>query len=465
MRIELTAPISIKTVCEWTNGIWEGDPQKEVCALTTDSRSARAGDLFIALQGESDSGERYVADAMRCGAVPISTICRSGAILTSDTGRALLALAASWRGMLPRLKHTIAVTGSVGKTTTKEFLARLLASKFCVHATQGNLNNEIGMPLTILSAPRDTEVLILEMGMNHRGEIARLSRCARPDIAIITRVGTAHIGNFGSREEIAAAKAEILCGMKSGTLLIPYDEPLLRAYSTLCVSICDESAPFALIPRRESCEGTDAVFFQNGDPIAKISLPIAGRAALSCLSFALAAAHLLGISEAELTRCCETAKDAEPHTKILRLGGLILLQDCYNSSAESVAAAIDRLLLYHDRKKHLLLGDIRELGSHTDAIHAAIGRRIAETPIDRVYLFGVYAHYIADAATAHGYPRERIHINTDLCAPQITAHAMASCCAEHDVLIAKASRAIRLERVAEMFVALRKAKGENLHAK
>ena len=227
MRIKLDTKISVNSIIQATNGITGLDKEMSFSSITTDSRECCPGDLFIAIDGETDSGENYIDQVIKIGAFALSKTSSIGCICVPDTVEALLQIASNYIKTLPFILYIIGITGSVGKTTTKEFAKIILSERFIVHSNPSSYNNALGLSLSILSAPKNTQILLMELGMNHAGEIGRLSKYLHPDMAIITNIGRAHIGNLGSREAIAKAKLEILSGMKDGTVFVPFGEKLL----------------------------------------------------------------------------------------------------------------------------------------------------------------------------------------------------------------------------------------------
>ena len=254
MRIKLTHPMSLQEIALATNGhITSPYQNKIIHFLSTDSRETCKGDLFVALKGNRFDGENYITEIISKDAYHLSAGGMHNGIKTNDTSTALLLLAKHYKTKFNNLKATIGITGSVGKTTTKEFLKVILSKRYRVHATYKNMNNNVGVPLTVLSMPANTEVLVIEMGMNSPGEISRSSICISPNISIILNVGTSHIGNFGTREKIAKAKLEILDGMDNGTLIVPYGEPLLKSENALTFDKNNENADFYLSDTNGSC--------------------------------------------------------------------------------------------------------------------------------------------------------------------------------------------------------------------
>ena len=396
MRIKLGMPLMLSEVASM---IGEQKPSidTEITHVSTDTRELKSGDLFIPQSG----GEIYLDDAIKLGAV----------ILIKRNF--LLEFARGYCKTLPYILYRIGITGSVGKTTTKEMLKSILEKHFKVHANEGNFNNHIGMPMSILSTPPDTEILIMEMGMNHMGEIRILSECLRPNIAVITNVGTSHIGNLGSRENIARAKLEILIGMDSGVLFVPYDEPLLNSH------------PGAINVYSESTKAMD----RN-------------------MSMAVSVAEFIGITKPDLSNIStENIRQKMIFKKSHRF-----LTDYYNSSYESVAALIESA---KEQEKYprraLVLGDILELGEYCQDIHLRVGKLVKPSDFDHLFLFGEYAEFIYRGALENSFDKDKIFINSDLTRPDITAEQIKANCDENELILMKASRGVRLERILDYF--------------
>ena len=223
MRIILSVPLTLSEIAEnaLSTHIFKGNVT--VNAIVTNSKKASPGDLYIPLMGEKHNGEDYTEEARSRGAYILSSRDCNADIKTDDTTLSLLKIASYYKSKLRSLKKIIAITGSVGKTTTKNVLAKMVGAKYITHATKENFNNYIGLSYTLLSAPIDTEIIIAEIGMNHLGEISLMSKILNPDISVITNIGTSHIGNLGSRDMIAKAKLEITDGMKIINLVVPYE--------------------------------------------------------------------------------------------------------------------------------------------------------------------------------------------------------------------------------------------------
>ncbi|MBQ8321046.1 MAG: UDP-N-acetylmuramoyl-tripeptide--D-alanyl-D-alanine ligase [Clostridia bacterium] len=444
MRIRLDIPLKLSEIKDAICA--EGNITEDtVSHIVTDSRECFSGDLFIALCGRDDNGEHYVRDAALKGAYIITTQSIDDALTVSDTLLALLELAKYYKSKLKKLKYTVAITGSVGKTTTKEFLKIICDGKYKTHATRGNENNLLGVPLTILCADADTEILILEMGMNHIGEISLLSRCAAPDISVITNIGTAHIGILKSRDNIAKAKLEIKDGMKGGRLILPYGEELLyeqeRAHY---FSSKSKDADIYIIYK----EGNVTVFDKDGYYTAPFKPT--GEHNLECLCAAVLAAEDADISKDIIARQISLISCENTRQTIIPLNKFYILADYYNASYESVRAALDQLLsLEGYTVKSALLGTVLELGDMSEEIHIKIGRYAAKKNLNNLYLYGEYAKSIREGAIDAGYPENKIFINENRDDPRRTALQISRNGTEGEIILFKASNAVRLGKVLE----------------
>ena len=460
MRIRLDHTYSASEIAKLTGGTKVG-PKAFSAFLSTDSREMVAGDIFVALRGENNDGHAFLPEAMRRGAA-ILLREEDGyikdhkkdndfpMILLPDTTKALADLG---RAARMRIAPTvIAITGSVGKTTTKNMVASVLGMHYRTHATPQNHNNLLGTALTLLAMPADTEILVVELGMNHRGEMAELSSLVQPDIAVITNIGSAHIGNLGSRSNIAAAKLEILLSCTPGALyLYPGNEPLLcPPCQTGVTPMTVSSGP------RDTCywenlhtEGNLTVTdIRMGEHIFRsLPLPGAGAHIASCSCFAVAIGVTLGLTENEirtgLTRCPTDAL----RQNIYQQGGVCIIRDCYNASPESMTAACGVLMQTPGRRHVALLGDMLELGSQTRRFHEEIGAHFASAGLDFLLTFGVAAGNFATGAAAAGMPAAHILQNADPNRPEISAQQLKNILCSGDVLLVKASRALAAERI------------------
>ena len=433
--------------------------------IATDSREVERGDVFIALKGERFDGHDFIALALSHGAACI--ICERGRaevadgvtiIEVDDTLSALGDIAA---GYLDRVspKLVAAVTGSVGKTTTKEYLAALLSVKYKTHKTSGNFNNLIGLPLTILSMPADTEALVLEMGMSAEGEIRRLSEIARPNIALITVIGSSHIEHLGSRENICRAKCEVLENVRpGGRVYLPADEPLLDGvgsdrFDTLRVSLSGSGGGLRAenVESVELCTRADLVGY--GESYPALIFPTLGLHCLADALLAVEAVRDLGFGYEEIRRGLLAYRPAGMRQLIRHIGDMTVIEDCYNASPESMRASLDVLAsLGGDSggRRVALLGDMYELGEHSEEIHFEVGRYAAKK-VELLFTLGAQSAAIARGALSAGMPCERIFSFDDVSLYRECGERIAELLEPGDLLLAKASRATAAERAIAAF--------------
>ncbi len=449
MRIKLSCELTLEEIARAVHGSLSAK-NATVSYIVTDSRIVKGGDLFIALKGALFDGNKYISEASAKGAFTLGA-ADNATIKTYSGECALLRLASYYKHKLNDLKHTVAITGSVGKTTTKEFLAQMLSESAKVHKTPENMNNTVGLPLTVLSAPDNTEVLVLEMGMNHPGEIESLSKCAEPDLAIITNIGTAHIGNLGDRQAIANAKLEITAGL-TGTLITPCDEPLLDGVGSYRFGINDLRADLSL-------SYTDAgvrIAERTGESFTSDFFSSDERH-LRCLAPAISAMRLLKHDANAMRAGISRITDKNTRQKVIYINNIHLICDFYNASPESFSAALRALSGTNTASKRcVLIGDMLELGEYSDHAHRELGSLAARLGIDKIFTFGKWADAVAGGAVSSGFPSEFIFKNCDISRPDITAMQVLKHCVAGDTVLLKASRGIGLERVVDAMITLTK---------
>jgi UDP-N-acetylmuramoyl-tripeptide--D-alanyl-D-alanine ligase len=337
----------------------------------------------------------------------------------------------------------VAVTGSAGKTTTRELIRAALRPLGSVVASSGNENNDIGVPLTLLKAGSADRAVVVEMGMRGLGEIDRLSRCAEPDVAVITNIGTAHIGRLGSREAIASAKTEITsCLQPGGLLIFPAGDPLLEAavaqvwHARICrVALSDDpgSAEADLVGELDAA---DEWLTLQGQPV---QLPLSGRHNARNLLLALAVAQELGVELAALRQLEVDVPGGR--NRRLELGGLTLLDETYNASPEAVLAALE-LLASQPGRRFAVLGTMLELGEQSVDLHRRVAERAAALGLEGLVVVSSGAEAEAMAAAAQGLPRLAV-----VAEPEQAAGPLGDWLQPGDVLLLKASRGIALERL------------------
>ena len=414
--------------------------------VCTDSRQLQAGDFFVPLVGERFDGHHFLAQLPE-HKVQAAVVSRSwteplpSGLLhwrVDDTLLAYQQLALLHRRALA--KPLVAVTGSAGKTTTRELIRAALAPLGAIQASEGNNNNDVGVPLTVLGVSAADAALVIEMGMRGPGEIERLSRCTEPDLAVITNIGTAHIGRLGSREAIAAAKCEITAGLHpKGTVVIPAGDPLLESAlaavwsgRVLRVRLDDD-------PEVES----DLVGDVNGDQLLigadRLPLQLEGRHNARNLLLAVAVADQLGVSRKALQAMQVTVPGGR--NRRLQQGGLTLLDETYNASPEAVLAALE-LLAAQPGRRFAVLGTMLELGDRSLELHQEVAARAVQLGLDGLVLVDGGAEGKAMAEVAAPLPHLQLVSH-----PEDAAAPLAAWLNSGDVLLLKASRGVALERL------------------
>ena len=431
-----------------------------VTGFSTDTRSLVPGDLFVALRGDRFDGNTLVANALErgaCGAIVERRAAWPGdargvAIVAGDTLRALQRLASAIRaGSGTRV---VAVTGSAGKTTTKEVTAEFLSSKYSVFRNKGNLNNHIGLPLSLLELRRRPDVAVVELGMNHPGEILTLVQIARPDVRVWTNVGDAHLGFFDSPDAIADAKAEILDGAGWGdAIVVNADDPRVMARvagftgEVITFGIEHAATVQAQNVRDLGTEGMRATLITR-DASREFTTLLLGRGNLANILAAAAVAIHLGIPLDEIVARAATLRPAHHRGEVVRLrNGVTLIDDSYNSSPSALARALEVLARSQATRKAAVLGEMLELGKHTSSLHEVCGATAAHAGLAwLIAVGGEPAAVLARGAVRHGMPAGAVqHLATSAEAAEAAlAHARGG-----DLILIKGSRGIGTDRVVE----------------
>jgi UDP-N-acetylmuramoyl-tripeptide--D-alanyl-D-alanine ligase len=438
-----------------------GDPELPVGDILTDSRSLRAGDLFVALKGPRFDGHSFVDEVLDRGAagaiVERGWAPRAGVIEVADTLRALQDLAHDVR--MAAQTRVIAITGSAGKTTTKETIAEMLATRYRVVKNKGNLNNHIGLPLSLMQLRTRPDVAVMELGMNHAGEISRLVEIAEPDVRVWTNVGDAHLGFFASPEAIADAKGEILQRATAATLLVcNADDPRVMARAR---AFAGRTVTFGSVQpadvRAASIEdrGVDGMRARVTTPAGErlFETPLLGRGNLDNLLAATAVALDANIPLDTIVDVAARLRAADRRGAVSRLpGGITLIDDSYNSSPSALRRALD-VVAHESRceRKIAVLGEMLELGDHAQALHEECGRTAAAAGLARLFAIGgAPARALAEAAIAAGMPRESVAYfaqSADAVAP-ISAQVRRG-----DLVLVKGSRGTRTDLVVDRLAA------------
>lgn len=374
--------------------------------ITTDSRQIVAHSLFIPLKGERFDGHEFITSVYDKGARAVLTMeegvkdKRLATILVDNTRKALLDLARYYR--LKFAIPVIGITGSVGKTSTKEIMAATLSGKWQVHKTEGNFNNEIGLPITLLELDQTDEVAVIEMGMNHFGEIHNLTTTALPDVAVITNIGSSHIENLGSREGILKAKLEIIDGMKpNGLLVLNGDNDLLKTVSNLpvrCVTYgLEETNDYRATHIQIKEMNTWADIITPKDQYT-ICIPALGEHMVYNTLAAIAVADYYGYAKEEIQKGLLTYKPAKMRMQITKLENeLMIIDDTYNASPDAMKAALKVLMsINHPGRKIAVLGDMFELGDYAPMLHREVGVFANDIALDKLIGVGKFAQAMVE---------------------------------------------------------------------
>ncbi|MCL2456385.1 MAG: UDP-N-acetylmuramoyl-tripeptide--D-alanyl-D-alanine ligase [Defluviitaleaceae bacterium] len=425
--------------------------EKKISGVSIDSRKISAGELFIPIAGENFDGHDFISQAAKNGAICSLTERKSAPtdmdiplIYVNSTRRALMQIAAFYRKIHDGLK-VVAVTGSAGKTTTKEMLAAILSQKYKTKHTIGNFNNDIGLPLSIFRLERDDEILVLEMGMSRAGEIRELSLIGAPDIAIITHIGDAHIENFENREGILRAKLEITDGLRNGTVILNGDDPLLTSEIAAKkisrykkIFVCEKNIFSS--QEKNFCE-TNAIFILRDEEI-KITLKIPGAHMLKNALLACAAALELGVSPAQISAAFENFSPPDGRLRVFEKHEMTVIDDVYNANPASMREAI-KILCRAKGRRVAILGDIFELGKLAETRHREIGAFAAQEGVDFLVTIGKFSRHMHDAfaENAENSARENLHFDS-LDEFEIFAHVKKG-----DTILLKASRGMKFEKI------------------
>ncbi|MDB5102817.1 MAG: UDP-N-acetylmuramoylalanyl-D-glutamyl-2,6-diaminopimelate/D-alanyl-D-alanyl ligase [Fibrobacteres bacterium] len=423
--------------------------------LCTDSRALKSGQVFWALKGENFDGHVFANEAFTKGGyaavVDEKWLLENGKpvnvyIPVKDTNLALLDLA---RGYAAKFRiPKVAVTGSNGKTTTKDMIARVLAKVGPTLSTQGNFNNQVGVPLTLFELKASHRFAVIEMGTNHPGEIAPLSLCTRPSIAVITNIGYSHLEHFGTKEKIREEKLTITAGFDpKGTLILNVDDPLLaevRANSR------QKLLTFGI--DRGQIRPADLTFNDDGCASfrigrTKFSLQVPGRHNVYNALAAIAVGTQLRIPKALIAEALHAFTASKNRMQMKKLPGLTVLDDCYNANPSSMRSALSTLGgMRAAGRRVAVLGDMLELGPDGEKLHREMGQYLVEMGVDELFTFGNLSRHINSGAREKGLPRNRAHhfSDFDLMTQELMRFIMAG-----DVVLVKGSRGMKLERVFE----------------
>ena len=430
-------------------GLPQMQAQATLADVCTDTRKIQPGSLFVCLRGERFDGHSFASQAAQLGAAALLVDHPVDAdvpqLVVTDTGKALLQLAGWYRRrfQLP----VVGLTGSVGKTTTKEFIALVLGAKYNTLKTQGNLNNEIGVPQMLFRLEDSHTAAVIEMGMNHFGEISRLTRAVAPTVGLITNIGVSHIENLGSRAGILQAKLEILEGMApDAPLIVNMDNDMLRTVKLgdrplLTFAIDDQSADFTATDIAE--QGSTTTFTVHHSTFTQpVTIPTVGIHNVYNALAAMAVGYVTGVDPAAAASALANYVPAGMRQNLVQVGGVQVIEDCYNASPDSMRAALQTLGKLPVNRRYAVLGAMLELGDYAKEAHTQVGKMAAENGIDGVLAYGADAAYIVEAAKQAGLENARLFD-----AKEALAQSLAQQVQPGDGVLFKGSRGMHLEDV------------------
>lgn len=442
-------------IAEFVGSKGECDQEAVAMGYSIDSRTLNAGDLFIAIAGERFDGHKYVQAALEKGAVGAIVEAEKKVagdplrlLQVEDSVKALQLLGAAARRLWG--KPLLAVTGSAGKTTTKEILAHILATRFRVMKSSGNLNNHIGLPLQLLKLEAEHDLAVVEMGMNHAGEIRALGALAHHDLAVVTTVAPVHLEFFESLADIARAKYEIIETLHSGgvAVLNADDEYVCqfgRDFKGKVVTFGIKRAAdvSAHNIKLNGADGStfDLVVGSVGEPVA---FPLVGEHNIYNALAAAAAAMERGLTPSQAAVALSSIAPPDKRGQVLNIGGATIINDCYNSNPRALAAMVDTLASMKAERRILVVGEMLELGPTAEALHRESGKHAAEKKIDLVIGVRGMARAVAEAACGAGTQAQFVET------PEQAGEWLAQNLRPGDAVLLKASRGVKLERALEM---------------
>lgn len=441
--------MKIKEILKITNGkLICGDEDLDIQNFEKDTRIIQKGDMYVAIKGEKFDGNDFYKDAINKGAVaclmskePDEKI--GSIVLVENTVKAIQQIAAYKRSQVDI--PVVAVTGSVGKTSTKDIVAAVMSQKYKVLKTQGNLNNDIGLPFTLLRL-HDENAIVVEMGMNHFGEISLLTSIAKPTLAIITNIGTAHIGNLGSRENILKAKLEILEGLQGNSVIINNDNDLLsdwaeknkEKYNIITYGINNKNSKY-VAEDIHSYEDRSEYRIDGREVV----VPVGGEHFVLNSLCAIAVGRYFDIPMAKITEGISGFELTKGRMEIEKAKcGASIINDTYNANYDSMKAAIEYLEKIEGKRKIAVLGDMKELGEYSESLHRKVGEEVKD--IDILITIGELAKCIEETADV----REMLHFDNNESALEYLKKIMK----KDDIILLKASNSMKFGDIAKKLI-------------
>jgi UDP-N-acetylmuramoyl-tripeptide--D-alanyl-D-alanine ligase len=421
----------------------------EVSSFSIDSRTVQPGDMFFAIKGETHDGHKFAADVLQKGAQAVVVqegIGKDERLIRVDDTLVALQRLAQW-ACRKWGKRVVGVTGSAGKTTTKDVIASVLAPTLAVGKTVGNFNNHVGLPLSVLRIPQEADVAVLEYGMNHAGEIAALAEIVRPDVAVVTNVGHAHIENFDSVEGIAAAKRELVEALPPGGIaVLNYDDERVRQFATA-------DAIFYGLEKGAHVRATNVELARDGVRFevdgVKFQSSLQGRHAVRNILAALSVAKLFNIRPADAVEPVRSLVPGKMRGERLTRNGIEIINDCYNSNPDAVRGMLDVLRDIPARRRIAVLGEMLELGRWSEPLHRDVGDYAARSEVSVLVGIRGDARFLVQSAVEAGLSSDAAYFFED---PDEAGIQLRSIAREGDAILFKGSRGTRVERALEKFL-------------
>ncbi len=458
--------LKIKEIVEITKGeLVKGNLQEEVINFCKDTRIIKQGDTYIGIKGENFDGNKLWKEALEKGATTViiqdmklteelQEYKDKNIIVVKDTIKAISDIAKYKRSLYGKEFPVVGITGSVGKTSTKDIIASVVSKKYKTLKTQGNNNNNIGLPFTIFNLD-DHEAAVIEMGMNHFGEISELTKIAKPSVSVITNIGTSHIGNLGSRENILKAKLEILEGMDKKILVINNDNDLLHDFYLKNNDI--EIHTYG-IENESEVYAEDVILNENSSEFIcnlqgerfKVIVPVGGIHFVYNALCAVMVGNLLGLDISQIKEGIEGFELTKKRMDITELeNGMTIINDSYNASFESMQASLTYLGKLKCKRKIAVLGDMFELGEYSKELHEKVGKEVVKNNIDILICNGKNAKYIIEAAKKEGMnEKDTLYFENK---EDIEAFIKQNCKTGDNILF-KASNGMKFFEIAEKLV-------------
>ena len=439
-------PITLQEVALACGGTLYGDPDTIITSIVTDSRQAKDGSLFAAIKGARSDGHRFIPMTVEQGAV--CALCEEAPdvdvnyILVESTLVALKGIAEYYRSLFTI--PFIGITGSVGKTSTKEFISAVLAQKYNVHKTGGNFNNELGVPITLFGLEESHEVAVIEMGISGFGEMTRLAKMVRPDISVITNIGCCHLENLGDRDGVLKAKTEMFTYLKeNGTIILCHDDDKLatieeyKGIKPIFYGTGDEAYRAENI-KENGIDGIACTLIHD-DTRIDVTIPTMGRHNVLNALAAMAVGTQLGLTADEIKRGLESFQNVGSRNNIIKTDDYTIIDDCYNANPTSTKAGLDTLSKL-DGRKVAVLGDMKELGTDELSLHKEVGAYAKKVGIDVLVTAGPLSK-----ATAEGYGDGAHHFaDVDSCIAAIKGYLQKG-----DTILVKASHSMQFEKITQ----------------